>query len=97
MSRPRLQRHLNCSFKTEELHSLCQVPNHSLLEMKEMKCPKCGKEAEECDIIVFYLEAVEDAIRSWGSKAIFQRYIHFDCSEAKTPNFVFYVEKKVET
>ena len=59
-----------------------------------MKCPKCGQEATEMDEVVFVLESFEDPIRHWIDNPIFIRYIHFKCPEAKTPNFVFYIEKE---
>jgi len=59
-----------------------------------MKCPKCGKEAELNDEIVFNLNSVEGGVRRWSYRVTFQVYIHFGCSEVETPNFVFYVEKE---
>jgi len=60
-----------------------------------MKCPKCGKEAELSEEIVFNLTSVESSVRRWPYRVTFELYIHFGCTKAETPNFVFYVEKEV--
>lgn len=58
-----------------------------------MKCPKCGKEATLDEKIRFILSKVElETIRTWGNTVVFERWIHFNCPLAKTPNFVFYIE-----
>jgi len=58
-----------------------------------MKCPKCGEEATFDEKIRFILDMVElETIRTWGKTVVFERWIHFNCSMAETPNFVFYIE-----
>jgi len=59
-----------------------------------MKCPKCGEQADFSEDIIFHLNSVESKVRRWPYTVTFQLYIHFGCSEAKTPNFVFYIEKE---
>jgi len=62
-----------------------------------MKCPKCGKEATFDEKIRFVLCDMElETIRRWEDTVVFERWIHFDCPLAKTPNFVFYIETEEE-
>jgi len=60
-----------------------------------MKCPKCGKEATFDEKIRFILSGVElHSIPHWGNTVVFERWIHFKCPLAETPNFVFYIEEE---